>query len=187
MISLKQTAIASLRDVLGRPAGSEKNFSEMTGQSCSWVRKASAGGAFKITHKAAQAVATATGVSMSWLLRNKPEDPLEQDDITPYTYESYERWIRSKPTTDLTDVHAAEHLWTIILSLCSSIDCGKQPIAIRDLSQFAKAMESTYGMPQGVESPTLEIRRIMLRLRNIANDSYPEVNPERPHRPQETD
>jgi hypothetical protein len=66
-LSQMRTTLSVLRKELGHQ-GKEKQFSEMTGLSISWIKKASCGQIPIPMHSlAAQAVCKATGVSMLWL------------------------------------------------------------------------------------------------------------------------
>ncbi len=149
MISRQHTTVAVLRSILGQWISDQESFAELVGLSVSWVKKTSAG-IKRISPEAAKAVSIATGVSTDWLLSSPGEcPPVEIDNRTPYTRESYDRWIATKSSgpEQPSIAGVAQSLATIIKSYCAALRDGKTRQALNDLWKFAKFMEARYGKP----------------------------------------
>jgi len=147
MTSRKLTNIAILRSILRPWTSEEVSFAALVGLSVSWVKKTSAG-LKPISPKAAKAVSLATGVSADWLLTKPGEyPPVENDNATPYTCESYERWVANK--SSVPEQHAvagvAQGIASIVKSYCAALVAGKARPALNELWEFARFMECRYG------------------------------------------
>ena len=165
VISRKSTPIAVLRHTLGPHDGQEDVFAATVDCSVSWVKKVSAG-LRNITPQTARLVSMATGVSEEWLLKGDPKAPiLEQDSVTPYTRDSYERWRRdnqigcpSKPLFspnveklgmqgNVDPRSVAMFTVDVIKAVFSALETGKGNLAVNDLWKYAKVMKRRYGSP----------------------------------------
>jgi transcriptional regulator with XRE-family HTH domain len=147
MISLKKTTVAVIREILGSPTGSEQVFSKITGLSISTIKKISAGN-YPITPKSALAISEAIGVSGDWINRNDPNiPPLERDNRTPYTRDSYDRWLKKKGTQigPSDNLGVAQDLIEIIECFLIAVIKRNGSSARNDLWEFARLMEGKYG------------------------------------------
>jgi hypothetical protein len=146
----KRSTVSILREILGPLTGSESTFAAVTGLSTSWVNKASYN-KIPITPKAAQRVSSRTGVSANWLLCGKNHIcPMERDEQTPYTRESYDRHVESatSATKETPEMGASQNVATIIGSFIAGIESGKGKSAANDLWECAQLMLKKYGTPR---------------------------------------
>lgn len=182
MTSKKSTPIAVLRYTLGPHDGQEEIFAATVQCSVSWVKKASAGQRF-VTPKTAHKVSMATGVSEEWLVSGDPKAPiLERDNVTPYTWDSYERWLQktTAPVSSIDPRVVAALASEITKSLFAAYEAGRVNTAINDLWKFSKAMKSRYGAPtepgmsvhftRDVGLGVVELAEIELRHMTLRND-----------------
>jgi hypothetical protein len=144
-----------LRSTLGTYEGHETIFANTVQCSVSWVKKVSSGKR-ELTTNTAHKVASATGVSEEWLLRNDPKMPIvETDNFTPYTLESYLRWrehrlqstTMSAPKQGDYLVSPAQFIQDILEALAAAGDPKRQHTAMNDLWKFSKVMKARYGQP----------------------------------------
>jgi hypothetical protein len=145
-ISRKRTALAILRSLLGPVWGSEKSFSDMTGLSLSWIRKASAG-AVPMTQRAAESISEATGISLEWLMNaDIKAAPVGVDD-SHYNMATFEKWISKLQSKHARPTSASPSfpLQQILLSLYAAQKQGKSSTAFFHLRQFSELMRSQFG------------------------------------------
>lgn len=110
MRSRKKTTLAVLRDILGPVSGSETKFAARIGLSISWLRKASAG-ISPLTPETAAKISTAIGVSPAWLLRGDiTAPPLELDDKTPFTQQSYRQRVDDQQGSESSRLKASNRI-----------------------------------------------------------------------------
>jgi hypothetical protein len=169
MKSRKQTTLAVLRDILGPTDGHEAMFAAMLDRSVSWVKKASSQ-AGRVNPKVAQLISSKTGISADWLLAENPFlPPVEADNRTPFTRESYAKW--RSPGESYIGVDAIsgvpECLAQIIGAFASAIQAGKSRLALDDLWKFSQAMRLRYGQPKSPDAAQDELVRIAEELRHL--------------------
>jgi len=144
-VSRKRTTLAILRSLLGPIWGSEKSFSDLTGLSLSWIRKASAG-SVPMTQRAAECISEATGISLEWLMNaNIKATPIGVDDSL-FTMESFEKWAQRRQTKHEETITAspAYPLQQILFSLHAAQKQGKYSTAFFHLRQFSELMRCQF-------------------------------------------
>jgi len=181
--SKKKTTVSVLRSTLGTYEGHESVFANTVQCSVSWVKKVSSGKR-ELTTNTARKVASATGVSEEWLLRNDPKMPIvETNNVTPYTLESYLRWREyrlesptiSSPKRGDHLVSPAQFIQDILEALVAAEDNKRQHTAMNDLWKFSKVMKARYGQPIDPEraaSFTFETLEKAQSLVSAAIDNY---------------
>ena len=166
----RRSTISILREILGPLTGSESGFAGVVGLSTSWVNKVSYGKR-SITPKAAAQVSMKTGVSPNWLLCGNTEaPPVELDEKSPYSRESYDRNVENAPTVinDYPEVGAAQNMATIIGSFIAGLEAGKGKSAANDLWECAKHMEIIYGEPRRDEGTWRKVTMFQDEIQKIA-------------------
>lgn len=112
-----------------------------------WVNKVSSG-ALNLTPKNAQKVSLKTGISAEWLLSSDLSiPPLETDNKTPYSRDSYDRHLETTLTAshECANLGIAQMLSSVLKSLHQSIQTGKIKTARNDLWEFTQMMKGKYG------------------------------------------
>lgn len=158
MKSRARTTVSALRGVLGPLTGSEQGFAGVTGLSPSWVNKASYG-KINITPKAAHKISASTGVSVDWLLQGNPSiPPVEADNRTPYSRESYEKHsLKLTASTGTTPGGVAQALVSVLGSISASMRQGEGLSAMNDLAEFTKLMAGKYARGHNLpDRPSIE-------------------------------
>jgi len=166
----KRTTISILREILGPLTGSESGFAGVVGLSTSWVNKVSYAKR-SITPKAAAQVSMKTGVSPNWLLCGNTEaPPVELDEKSPYSRESYDRYVEKAHTiaTESPELGAAQNMVTIIGSFIAGIESGKGKSAANDLWECAKHMAIRYGEPVADEGTWRKVAKFQDEIQKIA-------------------
>ncbi len=169
MKSRKNTSLAVLREILGPTDGHEASFAAMIDRSVSWVKKASSEGG-RVQPKVAQLISSKTGISADWLLKPTPFlPPVETDNRTPYTRESYDKWRSSGEGYIKVDPisGAPQCVAQIIGAFASAIQSGKSRLALDDLWKFSQAMQLRYGPPKSPHAAQDELVRIAEELRHL--------------------
>ena len=139
------TTIAILRRILGPINGEEKTFANRVNLSPSWVNKASTG-TIKVTVKAARAISQATGISPDWLISGQLDlPPVEVDNRTRYTEQSYAKWTTTLPFHRLEVMGYGAAFGKIISSICAAAERGDDEMAKNTLWDCANFMEAKYG------------------------------------------
>jgi hypothetical protein len=117
----------------------------MTGLSVSAIKKLSAG-FLPVSMKSAEAISSATGVSTDWLLqRNSKLPPVEIDNRTRYTRQSYDRHIAQGSSGSQPYSGGVPEAIVLILSTYRSAEqSGHGSSAKNDMWSFAKLMAGKY-------------------------------------------
>jgi len=171
MISLKKSTVAVIREILGSLTGSEQVFSKITGLSISTIKKISAGN-YPITPKSALAISEAIGVSGDWINRNDPNiPPMERDNRSPYTRDSYDRWLKRRENQigPSDNLGVAQDLIEIIESFLKAVTQKNGNSARNDLWEFARLMEGKYGSPIPGGIPRESISSVLSQMERVAN------------------
>jgi len=146
-----KTTVAILRKILGPINGEEKAFAHRVNLSPSWVNKATTG-TLKVTVKAARSISQATGISEDWLLSGNLDVPLELNNRTPYTLQSFERWTSGLPMLRLEGMGFGAAFGKIIGSICAAVEKGEEDMAKNTLWDCANYMEARYGASNNLQS-----------------------------------
>jgi len=169
MKSRKKTTLAVLRDILGSIDGHEASFAAMIDRSVSWVKKASSEGG-RLHPKITQLISSKTGISADWLLaENLSLLPVEIDNRTPYTRESYDKWRSPGESYIGVDPVSGvpQCLAEIIGAFASAIQAGKSRLALDDLWKFSQAMQLRYGPPKSPLAAKDDLVRVTEELRYL--------------------
>lgn len=170
MKSRRKTTLAVLRDILGPTDGHEASFAAMIDRSVSWVKKASSE-AGRVHPKVAQLISSKTGISADWLLAgNLSLLPVETDNRTPYTRESYDKWRGPGETSIGVDPISGvpQCVAQIIGAFASAIQSGKSHLALDDVWKFSQAMHLRYGPPKSPQAALDDLVRVTEELRYLA-------------------
>ncbi|MCF7765456.1 MAG: helix-turn-helix transcriptional regulator [Verrucomicrobia bacterium] len=147
--------LASLRERIGF---SQEEFAALIGCSRSAVASLElANGRLGLSPKMAQTISGKTGVSVEWLLENKPGSTPIQPNGRPWTLDDFDRALSGANDNAATRpdcVHTAFALATsrIASVLLSSFRSGKFPVANHRLSRFLESFEAEFGSDSSVDS-----------------------------------
>ncbi len=171
-VSRKRTTLAILRTLLGPIWGSEKSFSDITGLSLSWIRKASAGGV-PMTQRAAESISEATGISLEWLMNADIKATPVGVDGSLYTMESFEKWAQRRQTrhAEKSSASPSYPLQQILLSLHAAQKQGKSSTAFFHLRQFSELMRCQFGQEEDRAGAVNYARNLLAEINGLLGKS----------------